>query len=45
MCGEQTDNEEWVDENGTGILYCEDCESRMKERKEKRKHHRIKIPQ
>ena len=36
MCGVPTNNEEWVDENGTGILYCEDCYNRMKERKEKK---------
>jgi hypothetical protein len=31
MCGDQTDREEWVDYNGTGILYCEDCYNRMSE--------------
>lgn len=36
MCGDKADREEWVDENGTGILYCEDCYNRMTERKEKK---------
>jgi ribosomal protein L32 len=36
MCGVPTNNEEWVDENGTGILYCEDCYNRMIERNEKK---------
>jgi hypothetical protein len=33
MCGEKTTFPEWEDENGTEILYCEDCYNRMAERK------------
>ena len=36
MCGDKTDREEWEDDYGNGVLYCEDCYNRMTERKEKK---------
>ena len=36
MCGDKTNNGEWFDEEGTGILYCSPCENRMLDRNEKK---------
>ena len=36
MCGDKTNNGEWFDEEGTGILYCSPCENRMLDRREAR---------
>jgi len=36
MCRVRTDREEWVDDYGNEILYCEDCYNRMAERNEKK---------